>query len=147
MWADSLFIAERNHLLRLAIWGAACVLAGTALLILVFFRRGGRWPLLSHFSIQTAAWGAAWMAMAAWGLRSLAYRDLDSYTRLDRALWMGVGLDVGLAAMGTTLALAGWWMGRRMGAVGAGLAILIQGLALLTIHSTLLGILTRLTVG
>lgn len=147
MWSDSLFIAERNHLLRLIAWGAVCVLSGTALLIPVILRRGGRWPLLSHFAIQTAAWGGVELVLAVWWLRSVAYRDLASYTRLDRGLWMGVGLDVGCVAMGATLALAGWWMGRRMGAVGAGLAILIQGLALVTLHASMLGVLARLTVG
>jgi hypothetical protein len=36
-----------------------------------------------------------------------------------------------VVAVGATLAIAGWRLGRRPGAVGAGVAIIVQGIALL----------------
>lgn len=56
MFADTLLAAERGHLLRLALWGAMSVVAGSAILALLSARRV-RSPLLQHFAIQTAAWG------------------------------------------------------------------------------------------
>jgi hypothetical protein len=146
MWADALYLAERNHLLRLAAWGAASVLAGTVLALLLAVRRS-RSPLVRHFAVQTAAWGAVELlaALAAW--RGLAYRDLDGFTRLDRFLWLRLGLDVGYVAVGVTLAVAGWQLARRLGLVGAGLGVVVQGLALLVLHAYLLGVLARLAAG
>jgi hypothetical protein len=37
---------------------------------------------------------------------------------------------VGYAAVGVTLAITGWKWGQRLGAVGAGLAVVLQGLVL-----------------
>jgi hypothetical protein len=39
MWADTLLVLERGHLLRLALWGGGSVLAGTLLLALLAIRR------------------------------------------------------------------------------------------------------------
>lgn len=146
MWSDALIIAERNHLLRLLVWGAVCVLAGTALLLAGVLRRGDRSPLLRHFAIQTTAWGAAELLVGAWGWQGLAYRDLASYTRFDRLLWLNVGLDAGYVAVGAALALTGWLAARRLGPVGAGMAIAVQGLALFVLHSFLVDVIARLTV-
>lgn len=130
MWSDTLQAIERAHLLRVGAWGAASVLVGTLLLALVAARRG-RAPLLFQFALQTAAWGAVDVALAAWGLRALAPRDYAAATRLDRLLWLNAGLDVGYVAAGVTLATAAWTLGRRMGGVGAGLGVILQGVALL----------------
>jgi hypothetical protein len=142
MWADTLMAAERAHLVRLATWGAIGIVVGTLLLAWLALRRQ-RSPLLLHFGIQTAAWGAVIVALAAPGLRSLALRDHAGATRLAGMLWLNVGLDAGYAAVGATLALAGWALGRRLGAVGAGLAIVVQGLALLALDARFLLLVQR----
>lgn len=60
-------------------------------------------------------------------------RDLAGAARLERLLWLTMGLDIGCVAAGTVLALAAWTFSRRLGGVGAGTAIAIQGLALLVL--------------
>ncbi|MEJ7811784.1 MAG: hypothetical protein WKG32_15335 [Gemmatimonadaceae bacterium] len=142
MWSDSVLAAERAHLLRVLIWGAASVLAGTGVLALRAASRAPS-PLLLHFGIQTAAWGAVCVAIAGFGWRGLADRDLSGVTRLLNILWLNVGLDAGYVGVGATLAIAGWTMGRRLGAVGAGVAIVVQGLALLALDARFVALLRR----
>jgi hypothetical protein len=146
MWSDTLLLAERAHLLRLVMWGAASVLAGSAIGALLAARRAGS-PLLTHFAVQTAAWGAIDLILAGLAWRGLAMRDADGAARLDRLLWLNTGLDVGYVAVGLTLAIAGWSLGRRLGAVGAGLGVVVQGMALLALDVRFISILTRITVG
>ena len=148
MWSDSLLVAERAHLLRLLAWGAGSVLAGTALLLVVTLRRGtpGGAPLLTNFAIQCAAWGTIDLAIAAVAWRGLAERDLAAATKLDRLLWLNMGLDVGYVAVGITLAVIGWLLGRRLGLVGAGLGVVVQGLALVALDAHFGGVLNRLAV-
>lgn len=146
MWADTLLLAERSHLMRLVAWGAASVLLGSAIVALLAVRRAHS-PLLTHFAIQTAAWGAINLGLAALAWRGLAMRDAEGATRLDRILWLNTGLDVGYVAVGLTLAITGWVLGRRLGPVGAGLGIVIQGAALLVLDAKFIGVLGRLTVG
>lgn len=129
MYADTLLQLERTHLLRLLAWGAACVLTGTMLLaVLAGTRR--RSLLLKHFGIQTAAWGAVNLALGGWAMRALALRDIAGATRLDRIIWLNIGLDAGYVAVGATLALVGWRLARSGPLAGAGIAIIVQGLAL-----------------
>lgn len=142
MWADTLLAEERVHLLRLALWGAASLLVGTALVALLHVGRP-RSPLLKHFGIQTAAWGAVELGAALLLLRSLALRDLSGATRLDRLLWMNIGLGVGYALVGLTLVVIGWRAVSRFGLVGAGIAIVLQGAALTTIDLLLAGQISR----
>lgn len=132
MFADTLLAFERAHLLRLLAWGAGSVLAGTLLLALVTVRRAaGSAPLLWHFAVQTAAWGAIDIGLALWARRGLALRDNAGARALERLLWLNLGLDLGYVAVGVTLALTGWIAGRRLGAVGAGMGVIVQGAALL----------------
>ena len=142
MFADTLLLAERGHLLRLILWGAASIVAGTV--IVGFLARRAGSALLRQFGIQTLAWGAVNASIAALGLRALAIRDYASASRLHRVLWLNVGLDVGYVAVGATLAIAGWMLGRRLGAVGSGTGVVVQGLALLLLHSLLLRTLVAL---
>ena len=142
MWSDTLLQLERTHLLRLFAWGATCVLLGTLLLATLAATRR-RSPLLSHFGIQTAAWGAIVLAIAGWAWRGLALRDLAGATRLDRLLWLNIGLDAGYAFVGITLAVVGWRLARSHGLVGAGIAIVIQGLALAVLDLQLAGAVGR----
>jgi hypothetical protein len=129
MWADTLLASERAHLLRLTGWGATSVLVGTALFAWLLVRRRES-ALLRHFAIQTAAWGAVDLAFVALGWGSLAVRDIAGATRLDRMLWLNIGLDAGYVIAGIVLGVTGWRLGRRLGLVGAGLGIVVQGAAL-----------------
>lgn len=129
MWADTLLSLERSHVARLLAWGGGSVLAGSALLAWLYTGRRSS-ALLEHFGIQTAAWGAVELVFGAAAKASLVTRDLAAATRLDRFLWLNIGLDAGYALVGVTLAAAGWTLGRRLGLVGAGIAVVIQGIAL-----------------
>ena len=136
MWADALLASERAHLLRLAGWGASSLLVGSALLAWLLARRRVS-PLLRHFAIQTAAWGAIDLLLAGLSVGSLAVRDLAGATRLDRLLWFNIGLDGGYVMVGLTLALTGWLAGRRLGLVGAGIGVVVQGIALVLLDLVL----------
>lgn len=123
------------------LWGGASAVLG--LLLLVTVGRLRRSPLVFHFAAQSVAWGAVIVAVAASALRSLALRDLGAATRLDRLVWLNLGLETGYVAVGATIALSAWLLGRRYGGVGAGLAIVVQGLALTVITARLLLILEQ----
>jgi len=142
MWADTLLAVERAHLLRLMLWGGvSLVLGGT---LLVYLRlRGQRLALLDHFAIQTAAWGAIDLALAANGLRTLARRDLAGATHLDRVVWLNIGLNAGYVMVGLTLLIVGWRIARRPGLVGAGLGVVVQGVALAILDIGLASQITR----
>lgn len=142
MYADTLLDAERSHLLRLVLWGGASVLLGTVLLLVIALRRL-RSPLPLHFGIQTAAWGAVTLALAMLRWRGLALRDFDGARRLLRMLWLGMGLEAALVAVGATLAIGGWAMGRRLGVVGTGLALVVHWLALLALDARFVMFLER----
>lgn len=142
MWADTLLSAERAHLVRLLVWAAGSLLAGTALLAWLQIGRR-RSALLEQFGLQTAGWGAAELAFAAMAWASLAARDLAGATRLDRLLWLNIGLDGGYVLVGVTLVLTGWLLGRRLGLIGAGLAIVLQGVALALLDLLLAGQISR----
>lgn len=142
MWADTLLAAEGAHVVRLLAWGSGSVLIGTALL--AWLRVGHRRSsLLQHFGIQTAAWGAVVLVIGALAYISLSPRDLAAATRLDRLLWLNVGLDIGYALVGFTLVMVGWRFGRRLGLVGAGLAVVIQGIALALLDLVLASQISR----
>jgi hypothetical protein len=68
--------------------------------------------------------------IALWAWRGLTMRDFAGTQKLLNILWLNTGLDVGYAAVGLTLVIVGWRWGRRLGAVGAGLGVVVQGLAL-----------------
>ena len=102
MWADTLEGAERTHLLRLLVWGAASILAGTVLL--AWLRVGSRRSvLLQHFAIQSVAWGCVEGLIALESWMQLSPRDVSGATRLDRLLWLNIGLDIGYVLVGATL--------------------------------------------
>ena len=132
MWADTLFRAEQQHLLRLLLWAATSILGGTALGVITVIRKV-KSPLLTNFAIQTTAWGILVGVIAAGWWHTAGLRDLAGAARLERMLWLTMGVDVGCVAVGAVLALAAWIFSRRLGAVGAGTAIAIQGLALLVL--------------
>jgi len=128
MWADTLLAAERAHVIRLLVWGGGSIVIGTAVLAWLHAGRR-RSALVAHFGIQTAAWGTLEVALGALLHASLAMRDLAGATRLDRLLWFNVGLDAGYVLVGLTLLVTAWRL-RRLGLAGAGLAVVVQGIAL-----------------
>jgi hypothetical protein len=142
MWADTLLAAERAHILRLLLWGGGSALVGTALLAWLHAGRR-RSALLEQFGIQTAAWGAVELVLGAIARASVATHDLAGATRLDRLLWFELGLDAGYILVGLTLVTSGWALGRRLGIVGAGLAVVVQGIALALLHLLLAGQISR----
>jgi hypothetical protein len=89
--------------------------------------------LLKSFAIQTAAWGILIGGVAGIWWNAVALRDLAGAARLERTLWLTMGLDIGCLAVGVVLAVTAWLSSRRLGGVGAGTAIAIQGLALLVL--------------
>jgi hypothetical protein len=142
MWADTLETLERAHLLRLLVWGAASVLAGTA--ILAWLRVGSRQSaLLKHFAIMSGAWGTLALAMGLALWTQLATRDVAGATRLDRLLWLNIGLDAGYVLVGLTLIIIGWKAVQRLGLVGAGLAVVVQGFALALLDLVLAAQISR----
>jgi Family of unknown function (DUF6992) len=142
MWADTLLLAERAHLLRLALWGGASLLMGTAVVAMLRMGRQ-RSPLLEQFGIQTAAWGTIVLSLALFRQHSLTLRDLAGATRLDRMLWLNIGLSIGFVLVGLALVVLGWRAVRRLGLVGAGIAVVLQGTALALLDLVLAGQVSR----
>lgn len=142
MWADQVLAFEKAHLARLLLWGVASIISGTGCWL--FLRvKALELPLLRHFAVQTAAWGAIDSLLALASRPQLGLRDYDGVTRLDRFLWLNCGLDVGYVAVGVTLAVCGWRLARSRGLVGAGIGIGIQGIALLLLDLRLAALLTQ----
>ena len=132
MWSDTFLAIERAHFIRVAVWGAACILVGTLLLALTAVR-GARPPLVRAFAVQTAVWGIVEVALALPALRLLRPPDYAAAARFDHFIWWSLGIDLGAIAVGATLALAGWRLGRRLAPVGAGIGIAIHGVALVAL--------------
>jgi len=142
VWADVILSAERQHLLRLLAWSGLSIILGTSVVVVLAARRI-RSPLLTHFAIQTIAWGV-WIALIsgiAW--RALHLRDVGGAARLERLLWMRIGLDVGCIAVGATLGITSRVTTRRMELVGAGVGVIVQGLALLLLDLQYAGLVSR----
>ena len=129
MWADQLLALEKAHVDRLLLWGFASLLTGATLALALRGKQVAS-PLLRHFAIQTWAWGLVDVVIAFWALRGLQLRDFEAMVRLDRFLWLNVGLDVGYVAVGAALVLVGWRLRTAGALAGAGLGVIVQGLAL-----------------
>jgi hypothetical protein len=143
MWSDTLFAAERSHLIRLVIWAVTSALSGTALLALITLRRTVA-PIVQWFATQALAWGLLELLVVLWRWRSLGMRDVSAATRLDRLTWLHIGLDAGVVGIGVTLAMTAWLYGRRLAVVGAGLGVIVQGLGLLVLNLSFAAVLARL---
>ena len=142
MWADTLADAERAHLLRMLVWSAASVLVGTGLF--AWLRMGAhRSDVLRHFAIQCVAWGLVDAMFAAYALPRIVLRDISGATRLDRVLWLNIGLDGGYVMVGLALAIVGWRLGRHLKLVGAGIGVVVQGSALALLDLVLAAQISR----
>jgi hypothetical protein len=89
------------------------------------------------------AWGAAVVVLSVARYAALVPRDLSSAVRLERAVWFSSGLELGLAGVGVTAAVVSWAAGRRLGGVGAGITVVLQGLALAILDMRLAAAITR----
>ena len=118
------------------------MVGGTTVFLLLAVRRV-RSPLLTHFAIQTAAWGALTAAIAGLGWRAVQLRDLSGAARLERIVWLNVGLDAGYVAAGAVLAISAWLLAKRLGGVGAGIGIVVQGLALFVLDLQFAALISR----
>ncbi len=142
MFADTLLRAEQMHLFRLLVWGGASVIAGTIVFVAVAWQRPAT-TLLRQFGVQMTAWGGLELAYAAIAWNGLGLRDVSGATTLDRLLWFNLGLDVGMVIIGIAFSIAGWQMGRRLGLVGAGIGVMLQGAALFLINAGLVAVISR----
>jgi hypothetical protein len=142
VWADTLLSAERQHLLRLLFWAGLSIIAAT-LVAVMLAARSVRSPLLQQFAIQMAAWGILIGAVAALCWNGMHLRDVAGAARLERMAWLNIGLNVGLVGIGVVLALTGRALGRRMSLVGAGVGIVVQGLALLLLDLQFAAVVSR----
>ena len=131
MYSDTLLALERAHLLQIIVWGGASILVGAALLAILAFQRV-RSPLLSSFALQCIAWGFVEAVLGWIRLRGAEHRDGAGALALERLLWLNTGLDAGYATVGVTLVLTGWYLGRSGWLMGAGIGVIVHGLALLT---------------
>lgn len=132
---------ERAHLLRLSVWAIASVAAG--LVALLWAARATSPPFWRHAGIQSLAWGLVDLGIVALAWGGLAPRDLTGAIALDRVLWLNIGLDIGYAMVGATLLIFGLRAPRRPGLVGAGAAVILQGLALAVLDAVLSAAIVR----
>ena len=142
MWADTLLRAEQQHLLRLLFWAGLSVIAATVVAAMLAVRRI-RSPVLVQFAGQMAVWGLVIGAIAAIEWQTARLRDVSGAARLERMLWMNIGLDAGYIAVGVALAGSAWYLARRLAGVGAGIGIILQGLALLFIDLQFAAVISR----
>ena len=143
MWSDTLLALERAHLLRLLAWGGMSAVAGTGLLAWLTIRHYDS-ALLRSFALLTSILGAVHLLTGGIQLLRIADRDFGSAIQLDRLLWLSTGLDIGVILAGGTLGISSWILGRRLGGVGAGIAVIVQGLGLLLLHLRFLSITGRI---
>lgn len=142
VWADVILSAERQYLLRVLAWSALSILLGTTVFVLLAARRI-RSPLLTQFAVQTISWGVAIALLAGLAWNALHLRDVGGAARLERLLWLRIGLDAGAVAVGATLMLTGRVTARRMQLLGAGVGIVVQGVALLLLDLQFAGMVSR----
>lgn len=129
-WADTLLALERLFYLKIIVWGALCTLGGSSVITwLLVSRTESR--LLRRFANITLASGVLAVAAGFWMRHAAGLRDLTAAIWLDRWLWFGVGFATGVVLAGLTLAFLATRASaeRRPGMVGAGIAVIVQGLA------------------
>lgn len=143
MWADTLLAAERQHLIRLAIWAVANAVVGVSVLAILSARRVAA-PIAWWFAVQTSVWGSAALVIAGVRWQRAELRDVSGASRLEHLTWLLAGVDIGIVGIGATVAVLGWIVIRRLSLIGAGLGVLVQGLGLLVLDLTFASVLSRL---
>ena len=136
--SEALRADQRAHLLRVGAWGLANALGGTAL-VLASDRdaQPGRWA----FGLQSGAWGAVNIGIAAVGLATGPGEVTSDWATALAAengyadvLLVNLGLNVGYAAVGgTLLAVAGRGVPNPDAWRGHGAALILQGAGLLVL--------------
>src|SRR5262249_4966043 len=132
--SQTIINAMDGHMARLGVWAAASVVGG--ILILIFRRRRESWK---HFAFQCAAWGLIDGVIVLVSLFQQP-KPFDSTTvaNLREFLWFNEGLNLGYIGVGLALALAARRKAAPFEALeGAGWGVVLQGLALLTLDTTL----------
>jgi hypothetical protein len=150
VWSDIVQHSEQLHLLRLCLWGGLSTVVGTLLVVISTVGRGNS-PLLRRFGLLCALLGAIELIVGAIGYRNVALRDVSGAARLDRLAWLQLGLYLGVAGVGATLAVTTHRWSRRadlpvqqaLPILGAGLAILLHGLGLATLALFLIADISR----
>jgi hypothetical protein len=118
------------------------IIAATAVAAMLVVRRV-RSPFLVQFAGQMAIWGLVVGAIAAIEWHTARLRDVSGAARLERMLWMNIGFDAGYIAVGVALACSAWYLARRLAVVGAGIGVIVQGLALLLIDLQFASVISR----
>ena len=142
MWADSFLRFEQQHVFLLLLWAGSTVLSGTSIAI-VLAAQHRESPLLAHFAMQLAGWGVLAGILAGVEWHGIHLRDVAGATRVERLAWLRIGFDLGIMGMGVILAAAGRVMARSPRMVGAGMAVVINGLALFAIDVQFVGNVSR----
>lgn len=142
MWADTFLRAEQQHVLLSLLWAASSVLSATVIAIILAAQHRSS-PLLAQFATQLALWGLVLAAVAGIEWHGVHVRDAASAIRIERLMWMRVGFDAGIAGMGAVLVFAGRLAARSARASGAGMAIVMHGLALFAIDSRFTSSISR----
>lgn len=89
-WADTLFALERLFLLKIALWAALAVVTGTFLLLIS--RQRDKPRLLEGVGLGLIAPGVVEILVSLPARGGSGFRDLESATSLDRALWVTIGV-------------------------------------------------------
>lgn len=142
MLAVTLLHAEQLHLLRVMLWAAASVIAGTAVFVLLVARHV-RSPLLRAFGGMCLVLGGLELLGAGISYRAVPMRDYHAAVRLDRMLWFELGFAAAAVLAGAGFAWQGWRTGRRLGVVGASIAVTMHALAIGMLDLQLASLLSR----
>lgn len=132
MWADTFLGIEQQHAFSLLFWGASTVLCAT-IVAATLAAQNRESAFLAHFATQLAVWGILAIIAGAIEWHGIHLRTVDSATTVEHLMWLRTGLDIGVVGIGASLAAAGRILGRHAGVSGAGIAMIVHGLALFAI--------------
>lgn len=129
------FDAQNAHLKRVGAWGAANLVAGSAVLMF------GRQPEVRAVALQSAIWGGMNLGIAAFGAASdtgapdtSLKEAIRAEDRLGNVLLLNLGLNTGYMLVGGTLIAVAPGTSENAGRWRAhGAAIVVQGAALLVL--------------
>lgn len=142
MWADTFLGVEQRHVFSLLFWGASTVLCAT-ILATTLAVQSRKSAFLAHFAIQLAVWGMLAIIIGAIEWHGIHLRNVASATRVEHLMWLRTGLDIGVVGIGLSLAATGRVLGRTPAVSGAGIAIIVHGLALFAIDVQFVGAVSR----